>query len=366
MTRVLHVIETLGIGGAERLLLTLLPELSRQGVPSEVLALRGPFTLQPELEAAGVPVRQAASQAHRWHLPALSQSVARAARDMRADIIHAHLYFPAIGTALARIGGLARQRTAVTFHNLAYAPGVNQSGPGLTLRRWLAQRAYPRGIDLALGVSRAVADHYANALRLPRVEVSPNPVDLTHVQRITPATGAGPAILVPGRLVPEKGHDVLLDALAMTETPPGGVVFAGGGPQASALLGQANRLGIPVQVTGNLAHDDLLRLMASAEIVAVPSRAEGFGLVALEAMALGRPVVATTAGGLPEVIGDAGVLVAPEAPRALGNALRALSADPGRRAMLGAHAKRRAESFAVGPVASALAARYATLCEARP
>lgn len=362
MTRVLHVIETLGMGGAERLLLTLLPELARQGVAAEVLALRGPHTLKPELEAAGINVRLAVPHP-KWHLPALANSVARAAWWMRADVIHAHLYFPAIGTALARMGGLARQKTAVTFHNLAYAAGVNRPGPGLTMRRRLAQGVYPRGIDLALGVSRAVADHYAQALRLRAVEVSPNPIDLSAIERVR-SCGTGPLrrVVLPGRLVAEKGHDLLLAAVAaLPHGPEIAVVFAGGGPLAQALQAQAARLGVAVTITGALSHREMLGQIAAADLVVVPSRAEGFGLVALEAMALGKPVIASRVGGLPDVLGDCGLLVPGSDPQALAQAIGTLIADPDRRAALARGARARAATFAVTPVVTRLRHRYETL-----
>lgn len=364
MTRVLHVIETLGRGGAEHLLLTLLPELLRQGVAAEVLALRPPFTLQAPLEAQGVPVRHAPHHG-KWHLPALARNVARTAARMRADVIHAHLYFPAIGTALARGLGLTQRRTAVTFHNLAYAPGVNPPGPGLGLRRRLARTLYPRGLDLAMAVSPAVARHYAEALGIAPPHLAPNPIDLALLETIQPLPALdAPHILVPGRLVREKGHDLLLAALAQISAPP--VVFAGGGPCAEALAARAAALGLQLRITGPLPRDRLLAHMAAADLIVVPSRQEGFGLVALEAMALGRPLLTTQAGGLPDVVGAGAHVVPPEDPLALAAALHGLLADPEARHRLGQAARARAQAFALPQVATQLCARYETLCEKAP
>ena len=126
--KVLHIIETLARGGAERLLVMLLPELARQGHEVAVAVRSAPYDLQPELEAAGVPVIRLPKR-HRWNLIAGARDIARALPE--ADILHAHLYFPAVNTALARLFDLTRARTFVTFHNLAYA-GANRDG--VTLR----------------------------------------------------------------------------------------------------------------------------------------------------------------------------------------------------------------------------------------
>lgn len=134
--RILHVIDTLGRGGAERLLVILLPELVRRGHDVAVAVRGAPYDLQPELEVAGVPVIRLPKR-HRWNLIAGARDIARAMPG--ADILHAHLYFPAVTTALARLLGLTRARTCVTLHNLAYA-GANRDGVTLRFRKALARR----------------------------------------------------------------------------------------------------------------------------------------------------------------------------------------------------------------------------------
>ncbi|MEZ5645266.1 MAG: glycosyltransferase family 4 protein [Burkholderiaceae bacterium] len=168
------------------------------------------------------------------------------------------------------------------------------------------RRLYPRGFDAMLGVSAAVARHYEQALGL-RGAGAAQPGARALAVRPAPAASAasdGFSVVVPGRLVHEKGHADFLQALAMLRAQSRrlSVTLAGHGPLRATLEQQIGQLGLAdgVAITGALSHAQLLDVVEAASLVVVPSRFEGFGLTALEAMALGRPVLATTAGGLPE------------------------------------------------------------------
>jgi len=361
--KILHVIDTLGRGGAERLLVMLLPKLARQGHEVAVAVRGAPYDLQPELEAEGVLVIRLPKR-HKWNLIAGARDIAKAMPG--ADILHAHLYFPAVQTALARILGLTRASTCVTFHNLAYA-GANRDGLKLRFRKALARCLYPRGMDARLAVSQAVADHYRKALSLDRIAVLHNPIDLTSIDAV-PAlprvSDAALRIVLPGRLVHEKGHCDLLAALRSPRLASLAlsVTFAGHGKLQASLQDQAADLPFPLEITGNLDHATFLGVMAGADIVTVPSRFEGFGLTALEAMALSKPVIASTAGGLPEVLGKTGRLVAPGDVAALTEAIFELAADLELRAAMGREARARAEAeFALPAIAARLDQTYAML-----
>lgn len=323
----------------------LLPELARQGHDVAVAVRLDPYDLQPELEAAGVPVIRLPKR-QKWNLFACAHDIANAMPD--ADILHAHLYFPAIGTALARIFGLTRAKTCVTFHNLAYA-GANRDGLKLWFRKALARRLYSSGMDAKLAVSDAVAVHYRDALALDHVAVLHNPIDFVAIAAIPARRRAPDApvhVVLPGRLVPEKGHRDLLDALRDPRLAdlPLTITFAGHGKLQAALQDLSVGLGFPLRITGNLDHGAFLRVMADADIVVVPSRFEGFGLTALEAMALSKPVIASTAGGLSEVLGDTGRLVAAGDSVAIAEAILELAVDADRRDSMGRTARARAEA----------------------
>ncbi len=149
-----------------------------------------------------------------------------------------------------------------------------------------------------------------------------------------PLTVDPPVLCCVGRLVHEKGYDVAIAALAeVVEQFPGTrLTIAGDGPERRALERLVRTLGLEhaVEFTGWASPNQVSSIINSSAIVLVPSRAEGFGLVALEAMLMGRPVVASDVGGLPEVVGDGhgGVLVPSDDPRAMASAIVALLMDP--------------------------------------
>lgn len=164
---------------------------------------------------------------------------------------------------------------------------------------------------------------------------------------------ADPAhLLYVGRLVHKKGVDVLLAAFAMLtgRFPELRLTIVGGGDDAPELKMMASRLGVAELATfaGSLGRDDIFDLMATAGMVVMPSRIEPFGLVALEAAHMGRPVVASSVDGLPEVVlhGQTGLLVPPDDAPALADAIASLVDDPERARVLGERARARAlEAF---------------------
>lgn len=353
---VLHVIETLGRGGAERLLVMLLPELVRQGMRAEVAVLHGPLDLKPDLEAAGIVVHVLPTRG-KWMLHRAAKDLTVLATARGADILHAHLYFPIMITALARRLGLWRGGTVASFHNLAYS-GANQQTWKLKLRQHLAKVLIRQGIELPIGVSQAVADHYRVACGLGPIEVVYNPVDLARLLDIT--GGDDRSVVLPGRLVHEKGHLDLIAALAHLPDPPP-LICLGEGPMRNLIAKAAKDAGIAVEITGSLDHRDLLERVAMARLVVVPSRFEGFGLTALEALALGKPVIASDAGGLPEVLGNAGCIIPHGNIDALAQAVKAALAGDDWRAAQATSARAQAQNFALPTIAARQIALYKTI-----
>lgn len=177
------------------------------------------------------------------------------------------------------------------------------------------------------------------------------------IRRIyNPVAAAGPAsahlpqppirLLVVGRLVAQKGIDLLLDAMALEGRADGWTLrVAGGGRLRDELEGRAAGLGLDERVVF-LGHvREVWQEYTSADVVVVPSRYEGFCFVAAEAALAGRPVVGTRVSSLPEVVEDGrtGLLVSPEDPAALGRAIRTLVDDPERARAMGLAGRSRAE-----------------------
>ncbi len=163
---------------------------------------------------------------------------------------------------------------------------------------------------------------------------------------VEPYTGSEPRLVCVGRLIPIKGHVVLLRALARARQEVPGIVLdvAGRGPLAPALARYARELGIEEAVRFLGFVSPIEAAFEDAAIVVVPSLGEGFGMVALEAMERGRPVIASAVGGLPEIVadGETGLVVPPADVGALADAIVALAGDLPRAAEMGAAGRVRA------------------------
>ena len=172
--------------------------------------------------------------------------------------------------------------------------------------------------------------------------------------------------------VPMKGLVPLLEAVAKLRTERDVELTVIGRPTKGGRVDRAiARLGLSdsVNCVSGISDDELARLYGQAEVAVVPSLYEGFSLPAIEAMSCGVPVVATTGGALPEVVGrheDTGLLVAPDDPGALASAIGRLLDDPSLRARLGAAGRRRVvERFTWQVTAAGTAACYDALLAGR-
>ena len=245
-------------------------------------------------------------------VPALLASFVRAVRHVDADLLHAH-WLPA---------GWVAERSGKPYV-------VQVCGTDVELARrspWLARRVLRRA-RLVIAASNDLADR-ARALGAREVRVIPSGVELP--ERV--GAEAEPAeVLYAGRLSAEKGVLELLDAAEGLN-----LVVAGDGPLRDR---------IPF-ARGFVPHDELQQLYARAAVIACPSRREGFGVACLEAMAHGRPVVATRVGGLLDLVvdGETGIVVPPRDPAALRSALERLLADPDLRRKLGSAGRDRART----------------------
>lgn len=262
----------------------------------------------------------------------------------------------------------------VPYHHAHYAPGAGRlrrarlwvsslaSRAENGLRRWALRRA-----RVVVGVSRGILDVHpgwlvdgGRSMVVPTLPPRPAPPTAEQARRARErlGAGAGPLVLYAGKLSPGKGVPVLLDAVEPLRAAV---------PAARVALAGKGRLAGPpppgVLVLGVLAHAELFALYAAADVVVVPSVwPEPLSRVLLEAMALGRPVVATAVGGTPEAVehGVTGLLVPPGDAPALAKALAELLLDPARaRGMGEAAARRAARVFAEDRVVAALEAAYA-------
>ena len=206
-----------------------------------------------------------------------------------------------------------------------------------------------------------------------------NSVDVALIEEARQVASNGleaKVVVFLGVLGARKGADVLLtawiDLVRSGRAPsPWLLVIAGDGPDKRELEAIAAKAGVSdrVRFVGATARGDIATLLSAASIMVVPSRTEPFGLVAAEGQMLGRPIVASNTGGLPEVIQDGvtGVLVPTENPAALAAAIAGLIADPARRREMGLAAHRRAiQNFTPSRMAHEYVSLYSAIIEAQP
>jgi D-inositol-3-phosphate glycosyltransferase len=204
-----------------------------------------------------------------------------------------------------------------------------------------------------------------------------NPTGGTHLPPGVPDVGPGRRLLCVGRLVERKGLDTVVAALA--QLPDCHLVVAGGpgaeqldlDPEVVRLRRYADELGVEdrLHLVGRVDHKQLPDLMRWADIVVTTPWYEPFGMVALEAMACGRPLVASAVGGLRDTVvpGETGLLVAPQDPQALAAAVGALQADPDLRKIMSLNGRGRAASrYGWEQIAEEVEQAYAALLTRAP
>lgn len=345
MIRVLHVICDLSGGGAERLVL----DLCREGlVHQEVAPVHGePRVLAEAFRLSGIRVHPGTRERGTTGLTTVAR-IARLARGF--DLVHTHLY---AGDTWGRPAAwLAGKPVVTTEHNVNRDESRSQRLVKRTLAPLTEHLAY-----VSEAARRYAIDH--ERICHPHTRVIPNGIDLTRFQRVTrvPAPQGPVRLLAVGRDVQQKGFDILVRAL------PSGVHLriAGATRQAPGLrvVGEAATM----EWLGE--RDDVPELLAETDILVVPSRWEGFGLAALEGMAAGVAVVASNVDGLPDVLGDVGVLVAKEDPAQLRRCLASLAGDAPERDRRGALGRQRAEVFSIKSCAERYAALYAEVIASR-
>ncbi|HEX2160341.1 MAG TPA: glycosyltransferase [Thermoleophilaceae bacterium] len=255
-----------------------------------------------------------------FQLVGMLAALRRLRRDgWRPDVVHAHV-FEAAPPALA-LGRLSRAPVAITEHYTGFQRGL-VTGYDRLLAKWSFERA-----DLVAPVSEQLAGDLRALAPRARFEVVPNVVDTS---AFAPPAAAGergaPRLLNVAALAEKKGHRYLLDALV--DLPDATLDIVGDGELRGDLERQANALalGDRVRFHGERSKEEVAALMRAADLFVLPSLAENLPVVLIEAQASGLPAVATSIGGVPELVDDqAGLLVPPADPAALAAAIRAAS-----------------------------------------
>jgi glycosyltransferase involved in cell wall biosynthesis len=340
MIRVLHVIDHLGLGGAQSALLDLVTNMDKARVSSEVAVMHGRGLFAGQLECRGIKVHSLAPS--KWP-PAYLPNFVRLVRSGHYDVLHFHLQGANwIAKPLASVFSRAK-RVAHDHSSADLSFRGWHSVPPDTLAHLFSHRV--------VAVSQGVADFVAARELVPRskITVVPNGVDTgifrpaTAAQRIEARASlqiAGDRFVVGalGRFAAEKNFASLAKlALAMPDVE---FVIGGEGPERAAIIEAAQGAG-NFRLLGEVS--DRRAFYAAIDVLALPSLHEALPMTILEAMASGVPIVASDLEGVAAALGDAGSLVPVGDLVGLEKALRDLHSHPDRAKRVAADARERVE-----------------------
>jgi phosphatidylinositol alpha-mannosyltransferase len=309
----------------------LAPRSSRSDAASERL-LNG-----ATIVGRSVPVPANGSVASLAFGPGSGAATRHALRDFGADVIHLHEPLIPSVSLLALLNAAAP--CVGTFH--AAAP----RSVGYGVSRALLDRAVRR-LTCRTAVSEAARDLVSHYFPGDYV-LTPNGVQVERFARAEPFDlGPGLKALFVGRLEPRKGLDVLIHAMRRLRDLDARLVVAGEGPEAIAAKALALSLRVQVHWLGRLGEEELPRVYRAADVYCAPGLGgESFGIVLLEAMAAGTPVVCSDLPAFRSVAGDAASFSTPGSARSLAGALRAVLTDSALRREMGEASRRTAQRF---------------------
>ncbi len=344
--RVMHVLFSVETGGAEHVVLNLATHRDRANLAMFVCSLTGRGALAEAFVRADVPV-VAMGKRPGVDLP-LIWRLARLFRRERIDVVHTHNVTPWLYAGLA--ARLAGARLVHTEHSNLFPHQRRLMAAERWLSRWtetvISDSEKVRGGLLRQGLEPSRVTTVMNGIDTARFSAPADAAAARAGLRMGPAQ---PVVGAVGRLVPVKDHATLLKAFALVhqQVPDAVLVLVGGGPLREALEQQASALGVSAHVRFAGEQPDVAAFLPLFDVFALSSVSEGMPLTLLEAMAAGKPAVATRVGGIPEAVvdGQTGLLVpAGDAP-AMAQALLNVLADPARRQRMGEQARRRAHAL---------------------
>ena len=357
--KILHIMDSLGVGGAEGQLVLLLRHLAREHYAHEVCHVVAQADLAPRIAGMGIPVHDLSAGGRR-PVPLALVEFARIARRLAPGVIHTNGF---LANLYGRLAGRVLGVPVVTTVGNVLLPPPGQIAAngdslkrralrtlrGYTGRRWTAHfvaitEAVKETVIRAYGVRDEHVSVVYRGLELPPI-VSPPAQEIAELRAEVASADAWPVLLNVGRLAPQKGQEYLLRALPRIRAayPHAVLLLAGAGPLEGAYRDLAGRLGVTPAVRFLGRRADVDRLLQAADIFVFPSLFEGTGIALLEAMAASKPIVASDAPAIVEVAGEAAVL----GPRGdagwLAEAVVTLASRPEQWPGLGALARRRVE-----------------------
>ncbi|MDZ7817335.1 MAG: glycosyltransferase family 4 protein [Aliarcobacter sp.] len=356
--KLLSIIESLGRGGAEHLLVNNLCELKKLGMDCEVITLFSDNQLAVELEKVGIVVHQI-FLSNKWNIFEGIRKIRKILNSSKYDIIHAHLFFAYFYTSLVTLFN-SKIKTVVTFHNLGY-----NTYPANTivkkLRKKLDEFIVNKLIDKRVAISSAVKKHFNQELKCKDIDIIHNAIPIDSIKNFTFRTqfdvlseytkfdSNNTYLITPGRLVQEKGHIYLLKAIIELNISNPNLVFliVGSGPKEIEIKNfiKSNQINNIILISG-VEQKRLFELINSSDIVVIPSISEGFGMIVAEAMCLNKPIISTKIDGILDLINkEQALLVEPKNSTLLSKSILKLVKSPNLQKELIEHSSIRIKEF---------------------
>lgn len=350
--RILHTIQELKTGGAERVVLAL-TAAARAAGHEVAVAAAGPLPQEltgPRLELPLIERRLG-------RLPGAILAVRRAVREASPDLVHCHNPGLAAAVGPATLRG-RRPPSLVSVH------GVQDEDYARAAR--ILRLAGLPVVACGPGIAAALSEAGLRPLTtiLNGVSVAPPAADRTALAAELGISPEGPLLVAVGRLVPVKNHELAIRALA--DVPGAILVIVGDGPLLEELRACARETGVADRVVFTGLRSDARALIGAADAVVLPSSSEGLPLVALETLAAGTPLVATDVRGMRELVGEAAALLVPSNDAtAVAEALRRVLGDRSLAAGLGGAGRAVARGYSEERMAAEYLELYESLARHR-
>ncbi len=341
--RVLHIIDSLAQGGAEALVKDMIPRMRTRGVEVALAVLAELDTpFERELRDEGIPFLPTAAGG--IYSPKHVFSLMRHLDEF--DLIHSHLFPAQLFTPVAAMLAASKVPLLLTEHSTHHRRRKKWLHP---LEKWMYGR-YTRVV--------CVSEASAANLRAwvpgvgEKITVVSNGIDVQKFKQATPVLresigleDSNRVLLYVASFQERKDHGTLLRAVAQVSDVD--LVLVGDGELRAQFKRQAESFGIARRVHFLGARSDVAELLKMADIYVHVPVFEGFGIAATEAMAAGKPIIASDVPGLAQVVGDAALLVPPADSEALAAAIRRLIASPELQLQLAQAAVQRSNQFSI-------------------
>lgn len=342
--KLLHVIDSLDIGGAETMLLGLCAIWKRSRGDVEVYVLREGGQLDAEMRKLGVPVHCSGSGS--FYSPLHALLLARFIQSRQFDLVHVHLYPAQLWACI----GVRLAGTNIPMVTTEHCTSNRRREHGLfrQIERWMYSRyaavccpstAAERALSTWLGTKHLNTYVIANGIDLARFART------SKTQSNPPPRALANTVVCVASLQAYKGHEVLMRAVS--KLPAVELLLVGEGPMRLSLERLADDLLIAHRVRFLGVRTDVREVLELADIYVQPSLSESFGIAVVEAMATGLPVIASDVPGLSNIVGAAGILFKVGSPEDLTKALQRLLSDSELRLSLGMQARIRSQDYSI-------------------